>query len=120
VGANALDFTVFSSQSAPEAHSTLYLDDMAINRHSLGVNDINKDLASIYPNPAKDMLHITLKRQTEAAHINIINAAGAVVASFDSKNTANISVPVQQLIPGIYFCEVRQGMAIVRSAFVKQ
>lgn len=121
VGADAMDFTIFSSQSSPVAQSSFYLDDVAINGHPItGINHIQQHLAKVYPNPAKNVLYITLQYQSEPVHISIFNTAGILVSSLDSKDKMDIAIPVQQLTPGLYFYEVRQGMSIVKNTFVKE
>jgi hypothetical protein len=121
VGASVMDFTIFSSQSSPVAHSTLYLDDVAINGQPVtGISNVQQHLAKIYPNPAKDVLHISLQNQSAPVHINIFNTTGVLVSTVDSKDKTGIAIPVQQLPSGLYFCEVRQGTAIIKNAFMKE
>jgi hypothetical protein len=121
VGASVMDFTIFSSQSSPVAQSTFYLDDVSINGHPItGIGNVEQYVAKVYPNPAKDILHVSLQNQSESVHINIFNTSGVLVSSVDSKDKVNIAIPVQQLPSGLYLYEVRQGAAIVKNTFVKE
>ena len=93
VGANVMDFTVFSSQSLPVAQSTFYLDDVSINGHPItGIGNVEQHLAKVYPNPAKDILHVCLQNQSEPVHINIFNTSGVLVSSMDSRDKTDIVI----------------------------
>jgi len=67
----------------------------------LGVNDVNKNAISIYPNPVKDEL--TIKSDNEASRISIYNSAGQLVKDAEIKND---KVNVSNLNVGNYIGKV--------------
>ena len=67
-----------------------------------GIKDIKKNSIRLYPNPANDILNISIER---ASKLEIINASGQVVESTYLKDS-NTSINVSQLKSGIYFVKV--------------
>lgn len=67
-----------------------------------GINDIVKNSIKLYPNPANDILYISLEH---ASKLEIINASGQIVESTYVKATTT-SINVSHLNSGIYFVKV--------------
>ncbi len=68
----------------------------------LGVNDIqNENSIKVYPNPAKDVLNISV---TQTSKLEIINVTGQMVES--TWLEGQTSIDVSQLNKGIYFIKV--------------
>lgn len=67
-----------------------------------GIKDIQKSSIKLYPNPANDILNISVEHASE---LEIINASGQVVESIFIKD-ANTSINVSHLKSGIYFVKV--------------
>jgi hypothetical protein len=77
--------------------------------NSLGINDVNKYQLSIYPNPAKTMVWITLPTAMSVESIEIIDLAGRILKSeiINSTSTGNIPVDIQHLSKGAYMLHLR-------------
>lgn len=67
-----------------------------------GIEDFHSGI-SLYPNPASDMLHLTMPEETEQCDIIIYNVSGQAVFSQQYDHAGNaIAIPVSQLPNGIY------------------
>ena len=65
------------------------------------------DQLKVYPNPTSDVFQISLNGHTpEEVQIEILNAIGSAVP-FRSEPTAEGSIKVDVLIPGIYFAKIK-------------
>ena len=75
--------------------------------------DIIKGDISIYPNPAKDKIAITIKGNNKPVELQLLNATGQLVSSFVVKGEYKlISLPV--LAPGVYFVKVTGEEKVIR------
>lgn len=82
-----------------------------------GVNE-NTISASVYPNPASDVLNIKLTEN--ATSVSIIGMDGKVI-SIESVNSNLVAVNVSNLVSGVYFYEVvAENGTVVRNTFVKK
>ena len=68
----------------------------------LGVNDMETESIKLYPNPAQDMLNVTVK---VAADLQVINIAGQVVLS-TSVDAQNTTIDISNLNRGMYFVKI--------------
>lgn len=66
----------------------------------------------LYPNPAKDILNISIKGDADL--IQILDNTGRVVIQ-----TTNKSIDIKSLTPGLYHTVVTSGTAIQRQSFIK-
>ncbi len=64
----------------------------------------------IAPNPANDILNITMKQQA-ALQIDIINSIGAVVLS-QSVHASNVSINISELPEGLFYVRLTDGKTI--------
>jgi len=69
--------------------------------------------ASVYPNPASDLLYVSIQNDPgDQVFIQVVNALGQVVLSESGTGAASghvISMDVSPLLTGIYFVKVRSG-----------
>lgn len=72
---------------------------------STSANDAIISDIRMYPNPAKDMLHIDLG-SVNAAHIDILNIHGQTMLSFEVKDS-NKSIDISELPGGLYFVQFK-------------
>ena len=72
----------------------------------------NKSEWTFFPNPANDLLHITLPERTGKISIQITDFLGNVVLQNSIPNAATdqISFEVSSLTNGIYFLEIQNGL----------
>ncbi len=77
-------------------------EDYTINVGQLGISDLNSSEFSFYPNPVKDVLNITSKKQVE--NVAVFNLTGQQV--MDKLYVSNGQVSVSSLTPGVYVFNV--------------
>lgn len=97
----------------------LVIDNVSIDYvpNSASINE-NTLTASVYPNPANDVLNIKLNEN--ATSVSIIGLDGKVVAT-QHVNATTAQVNVSNLVAGVYVYEiVAENGAIVRNTFVKK
>jgi hypothetical protein len=83
-----------------------------------GLNEEVENSLSVYPNPANDVLNVSINGTIET--VSIISMDGKVVSS-TLVNNASTAVNVADLKAGVYFYEVKTSKgATVRNTFVKQ
>ncbi len=85
-------------------------------------NSIKDDMftnISVFPNPANDIIFLTLdKNQTSDYQINIMNLSGKVIIQKQVKSVSEYSINIESLDNGIYIIECK-GKNIYRGRFVK-
>lgn len=78
----------------------------------------NTITASVYPNPANDVLNINLS--SNATSVSIIGMDGKVIST-EAINANTAAVNVSNLVAGVYFYEiVAENGTVVRNTFVKK
>jgi hypothetical protein len=110
------------SVSVSDANGCVYVND------TIYINFVNeiKQVASnvvvkLYPNPAMDIMNITLPQSAEAL-INFIDASGATVKRVNMKNSSAVSVPVNDLPAGTYLLRITDlhgNFEIASGRFIK-
>lgn len=82
---------------------------------NLSTNETNNNKnISIYPNPAFDVLNISVKDGTE---FEIFNAAGQLVSK---GKISGQKVQVSDLLKGVYFIQVKDNNNIQNLKFIKE
>ncbi|MCU6767613.1 thiol protease/hemagglutinin PrtT [Barnesiella propionica] len=72
----------------------------------------------IYPNPVMDKLHVYAGGVT--SRVEIYSSAGSLVWESSSIGTSEFSVPVNNLLPGIYILKAETDNGIIVRSFVKK
>lgn len=74
----------------------------------LAVSDIHSPVltAAVYPNPANETVNIRMAQATDAS-ITITDVAGKVMVEQQLKGTAQTTINISMLSPGMYFVNVR-------------
>lgn len=75
------------------------------------------DIMTVYPNPANDLLHISIPVIIEVSSLVIYNITGTKVFS-DINYLGDITLDVSGLQAGMYLLEVQQGEHWLRKKFV--
>jgi len=75
---------------------------------SLGINEIERTVLNVYPNPTNNILNIEVGEETE---IKIINATGERIINRKLYNGIN-SINVTDLSSGVYFLQTNKGETI--------
>lgn len=104
--------------------SVLYVDNLYLKSLAVGIseNHSHTNIATIYPNPIKDILTIDFgKNISGSVQVIIYDATGRVIKEENSKPASNLfSLHVEDISAGIYFCEIKTPEGITRNKFVKQ
>lgn len=87
----------------------------------LGLNQINAlRNMQVYPNPAKDMLHIDLEEPAKGLNIKIVNLLGSIVKSSTPTLQQNNSIDISDLNNGIYLLVIENNGERYYHKFMKQ
>lgn len=102
--------------------STLYLDDLEITYkpNIVSVNDPSYEAEpNVYPNPADDVLFIeTFQLIHQDVSVKIFDSNGQLIRSQKRKSQNNFNIPVDDLVPGIYFYSIEMGEKTHKGKFI--
>jgi len=86
-------------------------------KNSTSVNVYNNQI-NIYPNPAKDRLHIEIKESMNIHAISLINIQGQIIRSYESTAT---QFDISGIAEGFYFIKLSSSEGnIVRKVFIEK
>ena len=111
---NANTDTLFIGTSNPIPFygdfSYYYIDDVTlIDQSTVWINELsNENSVNVYPNPANDILNISLGILNENTEIKIVNALGELVLN-ETLTTQHSSLKTHHLQNGIYFYTILVG-----------
>lgn len=95
------------------------LDDFVIYDagDALSVEETKPALASIYPNPARDIVYVALPSgNRENVSISFYDLGGKLISTVPvTQGASRYSIPVGNMIPGQYLLEVKMGKTIQTS-----
>lgn len=74
----------------------------------VGIEDFVTEM-SVLPNPASDILHITLSEPLDHSVVTLYNMVGQSVFAQEYDNADHIEIPVNQLTNGIYVLSMESG-----------
>ena len=109
---------IFRSDNFVEADG-FYFDDLTfntLNDDTLSLEDIQQYQFGIYPNPVKDILHITTNLTDYTAAVYAMD--GKLIKS--SKASANHLLDYSDLAPGIYILKLSQKQTLQTFKIIKQ
>lgn len=86
---------------------------------TLGIISQQKENVIIYPNPVNDVLNITTSELWGEKTIIIYSALGQKVLETKA-NSATVSLPINKLTSGVYFCRINSGTQSITKTFIKQ
>lgn len=69
-----------------------------------GLNEIKAEQVSVYPNPARTEVRVTLDAPLEDARIQLVNGVGALIR--DAEFNGNSTLLVNDLARGVYFIKI--------------
>lgn len=74
-------------------------------------NEVNANMITVYPNPAKDILNIVLKNglKNNSVTVTILDISGRTLKASLFKDKNEISIPIQGLSQGFYFISIDTG-----------
>ena len=82
----------------------------------VGVEELSRQEVRLYPNPAKDCLHLSFKESIR--QVDIFNAEGELIFS-EAPNTEETSFQISQLPAGIYMVRITTEEGVFVKKFVK-
>jgi hypothetical protein len=72
------------------------------------------------PNPAHNMLHISISRQqNKKSELYILSASGVVIKNLHSLTSSEVPIDIASLVNGVYFIKVISGDKVMYKRFVK-
>jgi uncharacterized delta-60 repeat protein len=81
-------------------------DDFEVTTIITGIDKTSAEMLSVYPNPAKDVLHITWTSTDKSASVELLDLTGRVVLSKALNSTNATDINVQQLAKGMYLLKL--------------
>ncbi|GAA4003409.1 M4 family metallopeptidase [Hymenobacter fastidiosus] len=75
-------------------------------------------ILEVYPNPASNMLHLSLPGNAEAVSVNVLDARGA--ATMGARYEGNGQLNVAALAKGMYMLTVSDGQKVFHQRFIKE
>lgn len=78
----------------------------------LSRNDVNEQVAKIYPNPATDQVTLLLKNPNADNQVQIMDINGKVLFKKSASNMDKVELATTDFIPGLYFISVSNGKAV--------
>lgn len=85
---------------------SIRLKSYSIQELPVGITELAKTAASIYPNPANDKLYI---KDIVCSRIDIYNAAGSLVATLENRNNGSLfSMDIANLSKGLYTLKIQE------------
>jgi hypothetical protein len=95
--------------------STMYVDDLTLDYPS-GIQQVlmPEVLVNVYPNPANDFIHLDLTGEFKTGTVEILNAEGQQVGSFNLSKKAN-TIPVHDFPVGSYYFRLLSGKSLLNT-----
>ena len=87
--------------------------------NTLGIISQQKENVVLYPNPVKDVLNITTSELSAEKTIVIYSALVQKVLETKA-NSVTVSLPINKLTSGVYFCRINSGTQSITKTFIKQ
>jgi len=87
----------------------------------VNINDLENinEAINIAPNPASNLINITLPSNYTPNQITIINITGSTLATYTNRTNSLFTIDVSNLANGIYFLQLNDGYKVVRKKFIK-
>lgn len=100
-----------------KATSSTYLVRLYGGDTVLSDEDFTNDKIVLYPNPAKEVLYLSLPENTGGFSCTIVDISGKIVYQ---NNASDTSINVASLAKGIYILKVKSGQKELHSRFIKE
>ncbi|MBS1657129.1 MAG: T9SS type A sorting domain-containing protein [Chitinophagales bacterium] len=119
VGYGSYHINIFNVNDSANAHVTMTVNVTA--ESNTGISNVNKEVISVYPNPAKDVLNVNLDAAKKISAIEIYNVVGQKIKTVNlQQGITSITVPVSDLKKGVYFVRaISNGKEILTKTFSK-
>jgi hypothetical protein len=114
---NTVPSLMMVNSSAAGPISYVYIDDVSLTECPKGINEQNKTVVTIYPNPASDQLNIQLS-DNDLSEIIFYDVTSRKV--LEQNFIHSTTVDIEQLANGIYFYKVINKAGITTGKIIKQ
>ncbi|MCX6273415.1 MAG: T9SS type A sorting domain-containing protein, partial [Bacteroidetes bacterium] len=84
-----------------------------------GIPVIGNNGISLYPNPARDFITVTLKQPAQQIQIDLLNMQGQVISSENFSGIQRTNIEIGSLSAGVYTVKIRNGNDLQTLKFVK-
>jgi hypothetical protein len=113
--------TVIIKDDGGRANGGIDADTISFKVTILGsaISDLS-DKVSLYPNPADDVVHLTLPQDLVVSELNVTNTAGQVMIEKKIIGVTQLDINVTTLPSGTYFVDIRNGVSKAQLQFVKR
>jgi len=110
-GFDVINFVASQGQEG----NTMYVDALSLE-YPLGIQQalMPEVGVNVYPNPASDILNVSLSNEVKDASFAIYNAAGKLVGTFGLSQASN-QIPVYSLVNGVYYFRLISGKELVNT-----
>lgn len=102
-----------------DANGCISSESMDVNILFVGVDEALDKAIQLYPNPASDVVHVSLPSIANRAHLTIRDAKGAVVHQTAVQNQNHV-LDASCLTQGVYHVEIRVGESSVQRKLIVQ
>jgi len=111
--------TIYFAKLQFTQNNVIYTSDLKQFKTAiLATEDLNKESSAIYPNPVKDILHITNTKNLKS--ISIISTSGNMVKNILSAEIKNGSIDLRNLTKGNYVVILNYDNKTVNKKIIKQ
>ena len=89
---------------------------------NLSTSTFDENSVVVYPNPAKEMVQISLQHSTESiSNIVIFDMIGKTIKTVSGNNAQQVSIPINDLATGVYLIEIttETNLKQVRKLIIK-
>jgi hypothetical protein len=107
-----------SSGESPVANSYLYVDELAFELNSSGLNTVQSSDFLLYPNPAQTQLTLELPASTD--HIRIFDFSGKLIHQQKTSGIKRQIINLNDFAPGVYWIQVQTKQGISAARFIRQ
>ncbi|HRG86452.1 MAG TPA: T9SS type A sorting domain-containing protein, partial [Chitinophagales bacterium] len=85
-----------------------------------GSIDIENNYLEIFPNPASEMITITLNAATDHLELfEVLDATGKMVLTFNLENNQSV-LNISKLASGLYYIKSSSQLNALQTSFIKQ
>lgn len=116
----AFRYTVPTS-AGPSGNNSNFIgiDAFNVNRPTASAQDFFANQFSMYPNPAKNVLNLSVKNGLAVNEIALVDLNGRTVKKVQSGFDAEIEINVSDLTAGVYMINIKTTEGIAISKFIK-
>ena len=80
----------------------------------------SNDIFTLFPNPAKDVIHVVLNELAGNSSISILSFDGSYILAQDPSSSEKVEIDISQLESGIYTIQIWHNGRIYSEKFVKE